>query len=107
MARWASHRHGGIGEWSIGSATADRDWDRFARWVSRDGGVGNEMGLSCVVAASRCEQWQDGSLSPLSFSLYYSLISKSVSPLTCSSSFFIRFSVWFWTSGFTFFFFFF
>ena len=41
------------GEWSFGFAIADRDWDGFARWVSCDGDMGSEMGLSHVVAASR------------------------------------------------------
>ena len=76
MGRWVSHWHGGVSEWPFGSATTDRDWDRFARWVSREGGVGSKIGLSRMVATSQHEWWQDGSLSPLNFSLYYSLLSN-------------------------------
>ena len=34
------------GRLGLQQVTADRDWDGFARWVSRDGGVGSKMGLS-------------------------------------------------------------
>ena len=76
--------------WPFGSMIADRDG--FARWVLCNGGVGSEMGLSRMVAASQREWWQDGSLLPLSFSvlLPYSLslspVTFYVSPLTFSSS---------------------
>ena len=36
------------GHLGLQQATADRDWDGFARWVLRDGGVGSEMGLSGI-----------------------------------------------------------
>ena len=38
------------GRLGLQQATTDRDWNRFARWVSRDGGVGSEMGLSLMKA---------------------------------------------------------
>ena len=60
MGRWVSRWRGGISEWPFGFATADRDWDGFARWVSHDGGRGCEMGLTHVVAASQRERQQDG-----------------------------------------------
>ena len=62
--------------WPFGSMIADRGG--FARWVLCNGGVGSEMGLSRMVAASQREWWQDGSLLPLSFSVLTTLLSKSL-----------------------------
>ena len=96
--------------------TADRNWDGFARWVSRDGSMGSEMGFCCMVAASQRGRQQDGSFSPLTlsvslcttlYSLSLSCLSLLVSPLAFSSFFFNLFFRLFWTTGFVVFFFFF
>ena len=73
-----------------------------ARWVSLEwwphhGVSDGKMSLSCLLV----------SLCTTLYSLSLSRLSLSVLPLTFSSSFFISFSIWFWTIGFTFFFFFF
>ena len=97
--RWVLRWHGGVGECSclgLRQATADRDWDEFARWVQRDGGVGSEMGLSRMVVASRR---QDGSLSPLTLSVSLRTLTLCLAYGFLFFFFSIRFLVWFWTTG--------
>jgi len=70
------------GRLGLRQATTDKDWDGFARWVSRGGGV----------TAWATARWVSLASHSLSFSLYYSLLSKFVSPLTlCLASAFLFF----------------
>ena len=104
------------GRLGLRQVTADRNWDGFARWVSRDGSMGSEMGFCCMVAASQRGRQQDGSFSPLTlsvslcttlYSLSLSCLSLFVSPLAFSSFFFqfvFPFVLDYWVSGFFFFF---
>ena len=107
------------GRLGLRQVTGDRNWDGFARWVSRDGSMGSEMGFCCMVATSQRGRQQDGSFSPLTlsvslcttlYSLSLSCLSLFVSPLAFSSFFFqfvFPFVFDYWVSGFFFFFFFF
>ena len=104
------------GRLGLRQVTGDRNWDGFARWVSRDGSMGSEMGFCCMVATSQRGRQQDGSFSPLTlsvslcttlYSLSLSCLSLFVLPLAFSSFFFNLFFRLFWTTGLVVFFFFF